>query len=289
MAPSSTDTLFSTLPHYLQRKIDRAFDKFLPQTSDKSPHHGVTSTLDTGGGFVIENHTLSSLGEEFIAEDADTAVDSEEQPGIAMSSISTALQSLDLPPDDEQVLAIFRNAASGWSTSTSDVFCGRDMGGGMVCRDDWRSVCAVLLENRQEDGENDEGEPLGESDEDDASEDQYHASEGSDHDSDEDYVEDEGSLSHRRTRGRPTKSSSPPIDLHLSYKNQKLTKRQQQVALETFALFFPSVPAPEVVHQRIMLKDIQRVAQLLGEKIKADEVRHHQTVVSLIVDSPSVG
>ena len=282
MAPSSSDTLFSTLPCYLQRRIDRAFDKFLPQTSEKSPHHDLTSMADTGGGFVIENQALSGLGGGFIVEDADTTDDGGERSGIAMSSVPAALQSLDLPPDDEQVLAVFRNAASGWSTSTSDVFCGRDTGGGMVSRDDWRSVCAVLLENHED--ENDEGEPLPESDEDDASEDQYHASDGSDHDSDEDYVEDTGPLnSRRRTRGRP--SSPPPIDLHSS---QKLTKRQQQVALETFALFFPSVPASEVVHQKIMLKDIQRIAKVLGEKIKADEVRDYRTVVSLIVDIPPV-
>ena len=277
MASSSTDTLFSTLPRYLQRRIDHAFDKFLPQTSANPLQHDTTSMLDTGGGFVIENPALSGLGRGFIAEDvlAETTVDGEERLGISMSSISAALQSLDLPPDDEQVLAVFRNAASGWSTSTSDVFCGRDTGGGMVSRDDWRSVCAVLLENHQE------GELLLESDEDDASDDQYHASEESDHDSDEDYVEDRGSLNHDRSRGRPAKSSFPPIELHSS---QKLTKRQQQVALETFALFFPSVPASEVVHQKIMLKDIQQIAKLLGEKIKADEVRHHQTVVSLMVD-----
>jgi len=285
MASSSTDTLtlFATLPRYLQRRIDRAFDNFLPQTSDKPPND-LTSMLDTGDGFVIENQAPSGLGGGFIAEDADTTVDGEERSGIAMSSISAALQSLDLPPDDEQVLAIFRNAASGWSTSRSDVFCGRDTGGGMVSRDDWRAVCSVLFENHQEEDENDQDEPSRESDEDDASEDQYHASEGSDHDSDEDYVEDTGPLnSHRRTRGRPAKSSSPP------HPSQKLTKRQQQVALETFALFFPSVPASEVVHQKIMLKDIQQIAKLLGEKIKADEVRHHQRAVSLIDAIPSVG
>ena len=200
-----------------------------------------------------------------------------------MSSIPAALQVLDLPPDDEQVLAIFRSAASGWATSTLDDLDGhQSTGEGMISRDDWRSVCAVLLENYQEGDENgDEHSPpderMQESDDGDdvGSDDQYRASETSDVDSDEDYVEDLGpSSSRRRTRGRPARSSSPSPPLDSPASNRPLTKRQQQVALEAFALFFPSIPRSELANQKIMLRDLQRTAKLLGEKIKADEVGH---------------
>ena len=78
---TSTETYY-TLPRYLQRRIDRAFN-----SKD-------LSAAGSGGGF--------------IGTDSD---------GIPLSSILKVLQSLDLPPDDEEVLAVFRNAASGWQQS----------------------------------------------------------------------------------------------------------------------------------------------------------------------------
>jgi hypothetical protein len=64
--------------------------------------------------------------------------------------------------------------------------------------------------------------------------------------------------------------------------------------LNTFALFFPEVPSLELSKQKIMVADIQRVAKLLGEKIKADGVRTfilHKTLDSLTVgpDARDVG
>ncbi|KAG5351444.1 hypothetical protein C0989_006405 [Termitomyces sp. Mn162] len=184
---------------------------------------------------------------------------------ILFEDVPRGLQKLDLPPDDKQVLAVFRNAASGWkASSSSDV---RDTGAGWVSREDWRSVCAVLLE--QADNGND-NEP--ESDV--PSDDQYlEDDEESDEDDDgEEYLEGpRPSSSRRRIRGRAAKSSSlslspgPSVPL-------KLTKRQRETTLKAFSLFFPDVPPEDVPKQRIMIKDIQRVAKLLGEKIKADEM-----------------
>ncbi|KAG6889645.1 hypothetical protein C0995_015760 [Termitomyces sp. Mi166 len=184
---------------------------------------------------------------------------------ILFKDVSRGLQKLDLPPDDEQVLAVFRNAASGWTaSSSSDV---QDSGGGWVSREDWRAVCAVLLEQ----ADNTKGvEP--ESDV--LSDDQYlEDDEESEDDDDDEYLEEPGpSTSRRRTRGGAAKSSSPSPSPGPASAPRKLTKRQQETTLEAFALFFPDVLPEDVPKQRIMIKDIQRVAKLLGEKIKADEV-----------------
>ncbi|KAG6862714.1 hypothetical protein C0993_001856, partial [Termitomyces sp. T159_Od127] len=181
---------------------------------------------------------------------------------IPLEDVSRALQKLDLPPDDEQVLAVFRNAASGWTTSSSSDAQVSRMG--WVSRDDWRAVCAVLLEQVDNGIDNEPGS--------DASDDQYLEDdvESNDDEDDEDYLEEPAlSASRRRTRGS-AKDTSPSLSPGPSTP-RKLTKRQQETTLEAFSLFFPDVPLEDVPKQRIMIKDIQRVAKLLGEKIKADE------------------
>jgi len=108
---------------------------------------------------------------------------------------------------------------------------------------------------------------------------------GSDDDSDE-YVE---GLAPTRKRTRPSfattkttpsrkrtrnHSLSKNEDLSSDDTNQRrpLTARQQKTCLTTFALFFPEASEQDLPFQRIMIKDIQRVAKLLGEKIKAEDV-----------------
>lgn len=267
---SNSDTVFHSLPHYVQRRIDRAFDSVASPKGAAEPKEG----LDSGGGFVVEDEVLAG---GFLPEDTGPQIN---QPSeISMSSVPSALQYLDLPPDDEQVLSVFRNAASGWSSSTSKDIEGNDMSGGTVSRDDWRAVCAVLLEHHKEEYEDDsDGSALGnvvqENEEDPESDDQYLGSGASDNDSDGEYVEGPAATgSRRRTRGRPAKSVSPsPSFGSPSPRRRTLTARQQQTALAAFALFFPSVPESEIPNQKIMIKDIQRVAKLLGERIKAEEV-----------------
>ncbi|KAG6895309.1 hypothetical protein C0992_002018 [Termitomyces sp. T32_za158] len=193
---------------------------------------------------------------------------------IPLEEVSRALQKLDLPPDDEQVLAVFRNAASGWTApSSSDA---QVTSKGWISRDDWRAVCAVLLEQVG----NDDGNDLG-------SDDQYlEDDEASDDDEDdEEYLEEP--TARRRTRGRAAKSSSPSVSPGPS-SPRKLTKRQQETTFEAFSLFFPDVSPEDVPKQRIMIKDIQRVAKLLGEKIKADEMIEMLDAFSTMPDK-SVG
>lgn len=218
--------LFNSLPLQLQHRIDRVFDL----ENEPSPD--------------IDQHGLCSQ--------------------IPLSSIPSALQSLDLPPDDDQVLSVFWKAASGWNVSSGDI----KEGEWMVSRDDWRSVCAVLFESHEE---NIEFGGLHESDREMEYEESL-ASGRTDDGSDDEYLESlVASSSHRRTHSRRSKHE-PDFSSTSSSPTKHLSLRQQQTCLQAFTLFFPSVPASEVANQKIMMKDIQRVSELLGEKIKANEV-----------------
>ncbi|KAF8067593.1 hypothetical protein FPV67DRAFT_1625682 [Lyophyllum atratum] len=256
--------MFDSLPVYVQQRIDRAFDSV-----GKASGSRLNANLEIGGGgFIVEQ----GLGGGFVPNDDE---EERERPSqISMADVPRALQALDLAPDDEQVLSVFRNAASGWTAASPNEV--DETGGGWVSRDDWQSVCAVLLEHYKEEYQDDsDGAPLQQfSDAEGDSDDQYHGSEGDDDDdSGDEYVEGPGtSAPRRRTRGRATKSSSASPVPDTTSSKRKLTKRQKEAALEAFALFFPDVPEEDVPHQKIMIKDIQRVAKLLGEKIKAEEM-----------------
>ncbi|KAG5643911.1 hypothetical protein DXG03_009483 [Asterophora parasitica] len=209
---------FDALPIHVQRSIDRVFHAVLDDADDD----------DGGAGSVCEKN-------------------------MKMRDVPRALQLLDLPPDDDQVLAVFRNAASGWSAPDSGEVQDDPTGGGLIAREDWRAVCAVLLEHTDHD-DNDDDAP---------SDDLYEENQDEDLEDDQDDDEYTDIPRTRRTRAR---ASSPPLS------DQNLTKRQRDAALAAFTLFFPHVPPQDVPKQRIYIKDIQRVAAMLGEKIKADEM-----------------
>ncbi|KAJ6600433.1 hypothetical protein DFH09DRAFT_595290 [Mycena vulgaris] len=244
---TSTTTLFSALPQYLQRRIDNAFDESAPSFAP-----------DSGGGFVADSGG-------FLAE---------ESSQIPLSALPTALQRLDLPPDDEQVLMVFKNAAAGWKSSTNRP---DEIGEGealFVGRDDWRSVCAVLLEHHAEEYEDSENgaasdqpyvENSGEDDE------EYQDPDDADSDPESDEYMEGPSTSRRRTRAtrraRSSSSSAPSVSTP-----KKLTARQTKACLETYALFFPSASEAELSEQRMMIKDIQRVSKLIGDSLKGEEI-----------------
>ncbi|KAL0949740.1 hypothetical protein HGRIS_009779 [Hohenbuehelia grisea] len=272
--------MFSSLSTRNQRNIDHAFDVV---ASKPKPHPGSSSEVNNasqseGGGF-----SNDSSGGGFIIDDNDTP--SLTSTSIPYSSVPDALQILDLPPDDGQILSVFRNAADE----------------GVISREDWRSVCAVLLEG--DDG--DEGEPMDvdvvgsngtrppkrpyvESD-DEGGSDEYREDPSSDseqdiidEDSGDEYTEGlpkQKPPSRRNTRVRAktrnksaslSRSQSPITNAH----TKRPTARQEKVILETYALFFPSLQpdSPELPKQRLMLKDLQLAAKLLHENLKAQEM-----------------
>ncbi|KAJ6457609.1 hypothetical protein C8R45DRAFT_1032710 [Mycena sanguinolenta] len=246
---SSNDS-FAALPKYLQRRVDKAFDQSA-SANDSNPS-------DSGGGF------LTGDSESSITQ-------------IPLSAIPKALQQLDLPPDDEEVLLVFKNAASGWqSTTNRPEEIGDGAGGLYVSREDWRSVCGVLLEHRAEEYEDSDGTgPVAGGDSDGADEDEYQEQDEPEVDSDSDeYMEEVPSKSRRRTRSAKAlrsrssslaSSSSPP-------KPKRPTARQRKTCLDTYALFFPTVSEAELPNQRIAVQDIQRLTKLIGDKLKGDEI-----------------
>jgi hypothetical protein len=77
---------------------------------------------------------------------------SNEPTHIPLTLIPTALQILDLPPADEEVLAVFENAARGWGGA--QVSTGEEG----VSREDFRAVCAALLPEEEDQEEGTDGD-----------------------------------------------------------------------------------------------------------------------------------
>jgi hypothetical protein len=302
---------FTTLPKTVKLQIDEAFDlacangepdnwpprkkRRLREAPVEDTHAGfiLDDSDDQQGGFILgddnENQPPDSPGSA--ASPSSTA-----PTHIPMSCIPAALQLLDLQPDDPEVLAVFRNAASGWTSRSihdmrHDSPDERDRER-TVGRDDWRAVCAVLLDPNV--GEPDEGQgdverlqqdsgDKSESDNDpDSDEYQYEdepfaeESSADDTGSDEEYLDEPQSGKSRNklktSRKTALVSSSPPPSNDTP---GKFTSRQALECRRAFALFFPdiTVDSSELDGQKIMIKDITRVAKLLNEKVKAEEVR----------------
>lgn len=203
-------------------------------------------------------------------EDLDGSTSTE---SIPLSSIPRALQILDLPPDDEEILSVFRNAASGWGTEVD--------GPQYVSHKDWRSVCAALLfvETEQASAAPDSSSPGGflpEEDEDSGEEWDKDIQESSDPDDDDEYTlesQPKASTSKRKGKARRAQPTSSVIsDKEDEEEPAGPTARQQRESRRAFALFFPDVAEKDLDSQQIRIKDIDRVAKMLNEKLKADDV-----------------
>lgn len=287
---NQAESVFSTLPRHIQLRIDKAFRSTFdaisaPDGPPRKKRRVDVALADSGGGFVVPDSPQSAGGGGgFIVEDppdteeADPTDNFNENQRLPMSAIPAALQLLDLPPDDDQVLAVFRNAASGWEEGEE-----HNPDGGMVSQEDWRAVCAILLEHHAQEYEDSsdagvlaESRPESDHETDDYQEtNDVYEEDYEDQGSDDEYVEGPtASTSRRRARARGRQGkSTPESSPSPSSGPRQPTARQVQTALQAFALFFPSASPDELPQQRIMIKDIQRVAQLLKEKIKAEEVR----------------
>jgi len=236
-----------------------------------------------GGGFIPES---PPLGGGFLPDSDSEQIDidhrthdSNEPTHIPLTLIPTALQILDLPPADEEVLAVFENAARGWGGAQASI------GERGVSRKDFRAVCAALLPEGEDqeddtdggDGSVDEGEGVEESEfQQDGEDFEEESSPSADEDSDE-YTSGKGkarvkAVPKSRTRGKKRKRVDS-TDISDDDGPIRITPRQKAECRKAFALFFPDVPESELDSQRIMIKDIVRVAGLLREKIKAEEVR----------------
>ncbi|KIJ66226.1 hypothetical protein HYDPIDRAFT_26594 [Hydnomerulius pinastri MD-312] len=268
------DPAFSALPSHLRRRIDDAFDSAVPSSSTVSRKRPRLEDEIPAGGFIIEDSEAGPSHSDiyeaggFLIEDGDLASESR----IHLHAIPRALSSLDLIADDE-ILEVFKNASTGWGAQNT-----QDEG---VRRKDWRAVCAALLGAEEDEGsEGSEGGPAGDEDvemigDDSGSDsDEFHmsslSSEPEEASSDE---YEEGGSTSKLKKSKQQVSQSPPSKSSLGRKQPRhLTAEQKAECRQDFARFFPGVPDSELDRQRIMIKDITRVADLLKEKLKAEEV-----------------
>ncbi|EIM87633.1 uncharacterized protein STEHIDRAFT_156585 [Stereum hirsutum FP-91666 SS1] len=327
------DPIFLALPLRIQSQIDRAFDKATGSAVSSHPPSSSSEPVtrlgdeDSAGGFVIETTVPAPGG--FLLDDTDdapggylppsppagttTQMVSRSEPNrtetkathIPLSLIPTALQILDLPPADDDILSVFRNAASGWAEP--DGSTARRPAGTtadeeeVVNRKDWRSVCAVLLEGAGDDVEETEGQTEEDADEDEMDVDvdgRPEAFESSGDASSDEYVEpgtssrtrqgkrkrtapkaasSKNTSTTRRTRSRKQPSHSGDSDEDYD-DSRPLTARQQRDCLLAFAMFFPDIDLDKegeeekLKKKRMGVRELKAVAELLREKIKAEEM-----------------
>lgn len=271
----------------ISRKVDRVFDLLASNKDHDTGRLRKKRRLDSGaaqpGGFVVDDDTLGGFIVDDIQPSSDASEPPEETDTIQFNKIPDALQLLDLPPDDAEVLSVFRNAASGWSGGNAEEIAET----AMVTRNDFRSVCLVLLGG--EDGDQDVDEeltsPLAPTEEIDGASDVYREPSFSsltedeedqekddDDDDDEDYEpvpQSKSPSKGRRKKGKRGSQSETDEDFS---EPRQLSRRQKEVSLDSFQLFFPTVKRQVLPSQRIFLKDLIRVAESLREKIKSDDV-----------------
>ncbi|KAG2152743.1 hypothetical protein DEU56DRAFT_977143 [Suillus clintonianus] len=274
------DTGFITLSASLRWRIDNAFDNVAGSSSTSSnlPRKKRKLHSAQSGGFAVEDESPGGFLIEdaggFLLAEHKSRTSSPDPISISLSSVPAALQLLGLPPDDEEVLSVFRNAASGWGAGLK--------GSGEVSRKDWRSVCAALLEGEDGGGSDDFGLSAAQSDMVALSDQEEDSGPGSDdyrisvdgdiselEASDEEYQDDRHPTVPSSRKPRKSYKSSP-TDIRLDA--GQLSAKQKAECREDFARFFPDVPDAELDHHKIMIKDVTRVANLLKEKLKAEEI-----------------
>jgi len=284
----------------LQSRIDDAFYRALSNASSRP-----VPTNDAPGGFVLDNDDELPGGflppsPSAIALESGVGSGDDLSSYIPLSRIPYALQLLDLSPDDEEVLSVFHNAATGWgddqpssrravrersSTATSN---DNDIAEERVSLRDWRAVCNALMDDAGDDADNMEGNGIDdEEDPDVAGECPTSEEESSGGSSDEYRITNTRSRkgsrksasaavpgSTRKTRAKKTQSgaarqrSSPPRTT-----GADITPRQRRECLQTFLLFFPGVPEEVAKRRRLGVREVNAAATVLNEKIKTEEVR----------------
>jgi hypothetical protein len=285
----------------LQAQIDNAFYSALdPQ--NRPPHDHV----DAPGGFLLDDVPGGFLPPSPPAAGHESGPERDEQSSyIPLSRIPHALQLLDLPPDDEEVLSVFRNAATGWEDDSSSRQTAHrhkrdptaasednDVTEGRVSLRDWRAVCTAVMGEDGDDEYDREGSAI-EDDEnldvtgEDSSPELDESSGGS---SDEYRITETRSRkrsrksaaaaggdgatgANRKTRARKTRSTTTRRRSPLSPNTGAgITPRQRRECLKAFLLFFPGVSEEVAQRRRLGVREVNAAATVLKEKIKSEEV-----------------
>lgn len=318
MSNSEVDTAFLLLPRHVRDRVDDAFDSAIEQSglSSKKARDGELSSRSGGGGFVPASSSTGSnithggfvIDEPqaggFVVDEPQAGgfvLEPDEEPNerhsrIPFSLIPAALQLLDLQPDDEDVLQVFRNAASGWDSQSRDDVSQADL---FVQRKDWHAVCTALLEpadreeeegdqdidmdkNPQREEEEEESSPSGDEYEYVGEDESPEYDEDAD-DSDDEYRETSSKSLRDKGKGKETAKTRPRHTKQSTVSDsgeedgsrnatKRVTPRQRAECRRTYALFFPDVVDEDLDSQRLMIKDITRVAKVLREKVTAEEV-----------------
>lgn len=271
---------------------------FIPSNADTLEGGFVLDEQDDSGGFIQEpSPPRAGPSTSIISADCDLHAQGEEgsldsDSYIPLPLIPTALQILDLPPDDEQVLLVFKNAASGWTSSPASArrsYRAAGLAEEVVSLRDWRAVCSVLLEPDVQDGEAydeddgiDQEMDVGVSDG--LAEDSGGSSEGyvesdPEGESDDQYQDDNysdipakrSSWTTRSKNTRANRRSDKSEDVEM--KDRPLTARQKETSRQAFAMFFPPSTDGDLEKQRITISDLVRASKKLNEKIAYDQVR----------------
>ncbi|KZT61713.1 hypothetical protein CALCODRAFT_349222 [Calocera cornea HHB12733] len=316
----------AALPQHLRDEIDAAFDRVAAASASSSRDDDGSARQrkrrklnrmppageETGGGFMVDMEGAEDgpsaggfLPDEPISAGGFLTIDQAggflpsspvpahpEATHIPLSLIPRALKLLRLQPDDDVVLATFREAATGWG--------GSEGGEHGVSREDWRAVCAVLVGGR-ECAAGEAGEEAGGFDPDDLesslTEDEEDAWQPSpspvsdlDADADADYAEAQRTPSSKRASKGKGRARETEAELsELTYADLSGKKRGE--VREAFALFFEEAggkgvgsgnadergkgkerAAPPTVTRRIGAADLARVAKMLNEKISSAEI-----------------
>ena len=305
------DVGFLSLGPILRSRIDNAFHTALASDQRDS---SIGVNRDTSGGFLLDDDDSMAGGflppTPAVARGSGNEHEGDERPlYIPLSRIPHALQLLDLPPDDNEVLAVFRNAATGWgddhisarrstrrglnTVTTSEESEETDE---CVSLRDWRAVCAALMDDGgDEEGTKEAGDIDIDDDENASDIDQSSTSglgESSCESSDEYHDAETVAKSRKRTRKSTSASTAGPSKAARNARPRKtqsttprrgdsvsasaaveITPRQRRECLQTFLLFFPGVPEDVAKLRRLGVRELSAAATVLNEKIKAEEVR----------------
>lgn len=259
--------------------IDTAFYRVLQECSEENNEERPTKRQkaslepEEAGGFLLDEEEDSMS----INSGGQTADE------LPLFLVPRALQLLDLPPEDTELMEVFKSAAyqrkADQNSVLGDKSYERDI---VISKGDWRKVCSTLLL----DGDNNI----------ESSESNTSSSSGPGVDSDDsadDYIVE---TPKKKNSGRgPT--TRQPRKQKMDYSKGALgkgadrmgvTERQKEDALSTFALFFHDSTAyengdlsvQELTQRRITIEDVAKAAKSIKEKISADEVRQ-RTIPSL--------
>ncbi|KAI9444274.1 hypothetical protein H4582DRAFT_1078814 [Lactarius indigo] len=303
------DVGFLSLTPNLRSRIDNAFHTALASDQRGSGPFTVGLTHDIPGGFLLDDD--DSMAGGFLPPSPPAVVrgSGSERRGderlsyIPLSRIPHALQLLDLPPDDDEVLAVFRNAATGWGNDHISALRSTRRGRNTVTTSeegdeteervslrDWRAVCAALMD----DGGDEEGEKEGDDvdiEDEDAGDIDQNSSSGLGESSSDEYHDTSAVAKSRKrprkstsastpdhkeprkTRSRKTQSATPRRGDSISERAAvEITPRQRRECLQAFLLFFPGVPEDVAKLRRLGVRELSAAATVLNEKIKTEEV-----------------